>query len=199
MGFLDSVLGPLFGRTRLQQPDMDRLFKLSTVESSLDMAELAPAGRWAVCLRPVEGGEFAAVDHELRALIDLSCRSRDFNSSYTISRDNLGYTWIVFEDPKLADGVTLVHLVGSTLQEKGYGEQLLAAVFRFRQEPPESGDAAPRYLVYNYKRGRFYPFVPQPGHGRDNATEFRIGAALGSLLPMDADLTRWYPLWDCPL
>lgn len=200
MGLLDSVLGPLFGRTRLQKPDMDRLFKLSTAGPSLDAGELAPAGRAAVCLQGVEGPEYAAVDRELRELVELSCASRDFHSQLEFQRDGLGYTWVIFGDADLGNCVTLVHLVGSTLQEKGYGEQLLAAVFRFRQEPADPGsDPGPRYLLYNYKRGRFYPFVPGPNRSRDNAAEFRISSALGGLLPMEPDLARWYPLWDCPV
>ena len=193
-----DALGPLFGRTKLARPDMDRLFKLSTAAPALEAAELAPDGRWGVCLQSVEGGEFAQVEKDLKALVEVACRGQDFHSRADVQRDDLGYTWVVFTDPDLGNGVTLVHLVGSTLQEQGYGEQLLAAAFRFRQEPPEAS-AGPRYLIYNYKRGRFYPFVPRPGHERDNASEFRIGSALGRLLPVEPELTRWYPLWDPPL
>jgi hypothetical protein len=195
---LFDALGPLFGRTKLAKPDMDRIFRLSTAAPSLADAELAPDGRWGVCLQSVEGGEFARVEKDLRELVDVACRGHDFHARADVRRDDLGYTWVVFEDPDLEDGVTLVHLVGSTLQEQGYGEQLLAAAFRFRQEPPDPA-ALPRYLIYNYKRGRFYPFVPRPGHERDNPTEFRIGSALGRLLPIEPDLARWYPLWDPPL
>ncbi len=198
MGLFDSVLGPLFGRTRLKGPDMDRLFKLATAAPSLDTAELEPDGRWAVCLRPVEGAEFTAAERELTELVGLACRSKDFNSDVEVTRDDLGYTWIVFRDPDLEDGVNLVHLVGSTLQEKGYGEQLLAAVFRMRLR---DASAARCYLIYNYKRGNFYPFMPKPGggHVHDTAAEFRIGSSLQSLLPIEPDVTRWFPLWDCPV
>jgi hypothetical protein len=197
VGLLDTMLGALFGRTKLKQPDMDRLFKLATAGPGLADAELAPAGRWAVCLQPVEGAEFSAAERELRELVGLACRSRDFQSEVAVQRDDLGYAWVIFSDPELEIGVTLVHLVGSTLQEKGYGEQLLAAVFRFRL----AGDGSTCYLIYNYKRGRFYPFAPRAGggHSRDTAAEFRVCSALQPLLPMEADLERWFPLWDCPL
>jgi hypothetical protein len=195
MGFFDSVLGPLFGSTRLRRPDIDHLFTLTTAEPSLDAAELAPGGRAAVCLQPVEGAAFAAVDHELRELVALACRGNDFHGQVAVSRDDLGYVWVVFTDPDLGESVNLVHLAGSTLQEHGYGEQLLAAVFRFRQ----TGDDAPCLLIYNYKRGSFYPFVPTGGRARDNAAEFRIGSALGRILPVEKDVTRWFPLWGAPV
>lgn len=195
MGFFDSVLGPLFGSTRLKKADIDRLFTLATAGPSLEAAEIEPAGRAAVCLRPVEGAQFAAVDRELRELVALACRGRDFHGRVEVTRDDLGYVWVVFTDPDLGECVNLVHLAGSTLQEKGYGEQLLAAVFRCRQ----TGADAPCQLIYNYKRGSFYPFVPTGGRNRDNAAEFRIGSALGRLLPIEKDLSRWFPLWDAPV
>jgi hypothetical protein len=197
VGLWDTLLGALFGRTRLKQPDMDRLFKLSTAGPSLADAELEPAGRAGVCLRPVEGAEFGAVERELQELVTLACRSGDFQSEVEVRRDELGYVWILFRDPDLEDEVTLVHLVGSTLQEKAYGEQLLAAVFRFRL----TGDGQTCYLIYNYKRGRFYPFVPRAGgeKGRDTAAEFRLASVLQPLLPVEPDLERWFPLWDCPV
>lgn len=199
MGFFDA----LFGRTRLQKPDMDRLFALSTAAPDLtDRVGVAPDGAAGVCLQPVEGADFAQAYSELRDLVALACRDRDFGSAFEITRDPLGYTWVVFRDPDIADLVTLVHLVGSTLQEKGFGEQLLAAVFRLRpteSAPPTGGATGPVYLIYNYKRGRFYPFVPRTGRDRDNAVEFRLGAALGDILPVERDLSRWFALWDCPV
>jgi len=195
MAFLDAIRSTLFGTTRLKRPDMDRLFSLATAVPSLAAAELTPGSGAAVCLQPVEGAEFAAVDRELRELVELACRGQDFHGQVHVSRDDLGYGWVVFADQDLGECVTLVHLAGTTLQEKGYGEQLLAAVFRCRQ----SGADAPCYLIYNYKRGSFYPFVPLGGRQRDNAAEFRIGSALGGVLPVEKDLGRWFPLWDNPV
>lgn len=194
MGFFDSLLGPLLGNPRLKRPDMDRIFALATAGPSLDAAELQPAGRAGLCLQPVEGSEFAAVERQLRELVELACRGQDFHGTVEVSRDELGYTWIVFADPDLGEQVNLVHLAGSTLQEQGYGEQLLAAVFHCRL----AGHAT-CHLIYNYKRGCFYPFAPTGGRQRDNAAEFRVSSALARLLPMEQDVTRWFPLWDAPV
>lgn len=194
MGWLDSLLG----RTKLQKPNMDRLFALSTAGAELESeAALAPAGRAGLCLQPVEGGEFAQVEKELHDLVNVACRGRDFNGQVDVSRDSLGYTWVVFTDPQLEELVALIHLAGGELEANGFGEQLLAAVFHMRPSADASG--GPVYLIYNYKRGAFYPFAPTGERTRDNATEMRVSAALGGGVPMERDLTRWFALWDCPV
>ena len=57
----------------------------------------------------------------------------------------------------------------------------------------------PLYLVYLAKRGTFYPFAPSGDEQRDNELELRIRAVVSEDLPIEADLTRWFPLWDLPI
>jgi ABC-type transport system substrate-binding protein len=109
--------------------------------------------------------------------------------------NTLGYHWIVVHDDDVGDLVTTVHMVNASLAERGYENQLLASVFPFRA----GGDVA--YLVYLFKRGTFYPFVPAPGGGerRDNQKELQIQGALTGEVPLEADLTRWFPIWGAPV
>jgi hypothetical protein len=84
--------------------------------------------------------------------------------------------------------------VSSSLEGGGYGDRLLAAVFAFEEE------GRPVYFIYNYKRGFFYPFVPAPGdHKRNTEREFQLKAQLGTELPIEPELDRWFPLWEIPL
>ena len=96
----------------------------------------------------------------------------------------------------MSDLVTTVHMVNSMLAERGYGNQLLASVFAFRAE---GGGVS--YLVYLFKRGTFYPFVPAPGGGekRDNQRELELQGALKGEVPLEGDLTRWFPIWGAPV
>jgi len=56
------------------------------------------------------------------------------------------------------------------------------------------------YLIYNVKRGSWYPFVPAPGaRERDNERELRLKAQLGNELPFEPELERWLPLWGTPV
>ncbi|MDQ6730709.1 MAG: hypothetical protein M3022_10495, partial [Actinomycetota bacterium] len=79
----------------------------------------------------------------------------------------------------------------------GYGDRVLCAVFALQDD-----HSRPLYLIYNYKRGSFYPFVPA-GVGaagqRDNERELVLKAQLGSELPIEPELSRWFPLWGIPI
>ena len=96
-------------------------------------------------------------------------------------------------DPDFEDLVTTSHLVSSELQERGFGEQLLAALFRF------DGENRPVYLIYGYKRAAFWPFVPTgKDQERDNAEELRLKSELEKELPIEQDISRWFALFDAP-
>jgi hypothetical protein len=58
----------------------------------------------------------------------------------------------------------------------------------------------PLYWIYNYKRGAFYPFVPAAGdQQRDTERELVLKAQVGKELPVEQELTRWFPLWGIPI
>ena len=98
--------------------------------------------------------------------------------------------------------VTRVHLVNSTLQDHGYGPQLLCSVFGFapaKAAAPVAGGLSQLFLVYLYKRGSFYPFVPLAGEKRDNEAELRLKTELAQDLSIEKDLDRWFPLWNLPV
>lgn len=67
---------------------------------------------------------------------------------------------------------------------------------------PAADDTNPRSLalVYLYKRGTFYPFAPLPGvsEKRDNALELQVRGLLTDDLPVEDDLSRWFPVWGAP-
>jgi hypothetical protein len=55
------------------------------------------------------------------------------------------------------------------------------------------------YVVYLFKRGTFYPFVPD-GHEHHNIEqELKLKSLLADDLTIEPDLDRWFPLWDLPV
>ena len=93
-------------------------------------------------------------------------------------------------DGDFEDLVTTVHLVASELQSRGFGPQLLAAVFPFERKGFDGGRV---YWIYGFKRGAFWPFVPKgDGKERDNAEELELKAKLEQELPIEQDLSRWF-------
>jgi hypothetical protein len=184
----------LFGRKQLKDAAGERLFALSTAAVTLD-AELGlkPAGAAGICFKPMSSGDFARAESDVQQLLDAV--AADCGSTISRREDEYGYAWIVVRDPELEDLVGGVHTVSSELEAKGFGPQLLAAVFRF-----EGRDAAPVYFIYGYKRGAFWPFVPKgEGQDRDNARELELKAKLEGELPIEQDLSRWFATYGAPV
>ena len=190
MKFLDALLG----RSRPKQPKLDALFGVTGAAVTLEAsAGMKPTGQAAVCFKPASGQGFAAASEELRGLLDLAVK--EAGSTLRLEDDPYGYRWVVVGDPDLEDLVTAVHLVNATLEQYGFGPQLLCSVFGFA----EQGGQRRCHLVYLYKRGTFYPFAPQEGERRDNELELQVRAALGTDLPIEPELGRWFALWGIPL
>lgn len=189
MGLLDTILG----RTKAKPPDLDQLFALPAAAVTLEAATgLRAAGAAAVALKPASSRSFVGASAEVDDLVALA--AKEASSEVRRVEDSYGYRWIVVRDPDLDDLVTTVHLVNATLVDRGFGPQLLASVFAFAGEAGETV-----HLVYLYKRGSFYPFAPTGRERRDNAAELRIRDALAGELPVEDDLSRWFPIWGVPL
>jgi hypothetical protein len=188
--FFDALLG----RTKPAQPKLDALFGVTGAAITLEAAAgMKPTGQAAVCFKPASGQGFAAAAEELQGLLELAVK--EAGSTLEVTDDRFGYRWVVLADPEMEDLVTSVHLVNSTLEQHGFGPQLLCSVFAFT-----AGSGGQRFhLVYLYKRGTFYPFAPLDGERRDNELELQVKAALGGDLPIEPELARWFALWGLPL
>lgn len=191
MTFWDVV----FGRDTPKKWQPDALFALPSAAVSL---ETGPgwrfAGRGGVCLKRVDGPDFRDALTELDGVIDLA--AKEFGGQVERLDDDYGFRWYVLSDPDISDLVNGLHAVATVAGEHGFDGQLLAAVVRFDDGVAGSG---PAYLIYNYKRGSFYAFVPTKAKDRDTASELRVQATLLGEIPWEKDLTRWYPLWDSPV
>jgi hypothetical protein len=189
--FIDVLLG----RTQPVKSQVEKLFAMSTAQLTLETAhQLRPAGRAGICFRPVTSSDFTQMESELRDLLKLS--GRESGSTVETTTDPYGFQWVVIAGKDFDDLVATIHLVSLTLHDGGFGEQLLAAVFRF------DGPKGPVFWIYNYKRGTFYPFIPQQGgaaRARENATELRLANVMGRELPVEQDFERWYALWGIPV
>ena len=189
MGLLDVLLG----RKKLKEAKGERLFALSTARVTLEVElGLKPGEAAAVCFKPLSAGEFVRAENELQELLDVV--ARDSGSRVERKTDTYGFEWLVLRDADFEELVATVHLASSELQARGFGPQLLAAVFRFE------GGEHPVYWIYGYKRGTFWPFIPTgKDQDRDNANELELKAKLEKELPIEEDLSRWFGLFDAPL
>ncbi len=183
----------LFGRRGLKKAKREALFALPAAAVTMEVdVGLTPAGVAAVIFKPLSAGEFVRAENELQELLDVA--ARESSSKLERTSDSYGYEWLIVRDQDFEDLVTTVHLIGSELAARGFGEQLLAAAFRFE------GGKLPVLWIYGYKRGAFWPFVPTgEGQERDNAEELELKAKLERELPIEQDLSRWFGLFGAPL
>jgi hypothetical protein len=183
----------LFGRKKLRGPNLDKLFALTTAQLTLETElNLKPAGVAAVVFKPLSAGEFTRAEQEIDELLSVTAQSS--GSQVRRRSDTYGFQWLVVRDPDFEDLVTSVHLVSSELDARGFGGQLLAALFAFE------GNGKPVNLIYGYKRGTFWPFIPtDKDQERDNAEEIRLKNELEGELPIEPDLTRWLGLFGAPI
>ena len=120
----------LFGRKKLKDAAKERLFALATARVTLETElGLRPAGGAAVCFKPLSAEEFVRAENELQELLEAV--ARDSGSRIERTSDTYGFEWLVVRDSEFEDLVTTVHLISSELQARGFGPQLLAAVFKF--------------------------------------------------------------------
>ncbi|MFF8191065.1 hypothetical protein ACF05L_09340 [Streptomyces bobili] len=190
MGFLDV----LFGRSKPVKPDLDQLFGLPSAAITLQAAlGFTPTGAGSVCFAAIEGGAFAQVQQDVRALLEAD--SERAGVPVEFSRDSYGYSWLLSRrDPgDLPALVSDLHAVNAALQDSGFGPQLLCSLVTFHDS-----ELRPLALVYLYKRGTFFPFAPLPGQKRDNPLELQVKATIKDDLRIEEDLTRWFPLWGAP-
>lgn len=192
------ILDTLLGKTKPVEANLDSLFSLPSAAVTLEAeAGLVLSGSAGVCFKPPSGQPFEETQQEIRELLTSQPAGQVPEAPLPSVRqqsDSFGYRWLLLEDPTTEGLVTAVHMVNSTLQDHGYGPQLLCSVFSLK-----GGEPGRAYLVYLYKRGTFYPFVPTGKETRDNEAELRLRAVVEGDLKVEDDLTRWFPLWDIPV
>jgi hypothetical protein len=221
VGLFDTLLG----RTKPVRANLDALFALPSAAVTLQVtAGLVPTGRAGVCFKPPSGQPFAEMQAELEQLLttpdDAGTGAPSPGAVPTVRHvgDKFGYRWIIVEASTVDDLVTRVHMVHSSLQDAGWSTQLLCSVFGFAPGPAQGSDPSspetgaptasgssaesitrPLYLVYLAKQGTFYPFAPTGPEQRDNELELRLKSMLADDLPIEPDLSRWFPMWDLPI
>ena len=188
MGFFDF----LGGTRKLKGPAPDKLFAITDaqvdLEASLDIKHRGVAG---IVFQPIASGDFENVLKEAEELV--KALGEDSATKVESADDQFQYRWVILRDTEFEDLVVALNAVSSELQGGGYGDRLLACVFSFEEK------GRPIYLIYNFKRGSFYPFVPSGEKSRDSERELRLRAQIADDLPFEEDVARWFPLWEIPL
>jgi hypothetical protein len=189
MSFLDRLLGtqkPVASKT-------EGLFAMTTAVITLQASlNLVPSDQAAFSFSAIQAADFEALERDIADLLQIRARDTGTQSRMRTLNDDLGYQWAILQTEQFEDLVTTIHVVSEELRSRGYSDRLSFAVFKF------TGDNRTVYWIYNYKRGKFYPFVPRGNQQRDNAYELRLATAMERELPVEKELERWYAVWGMP-
>jgi hypothetical protein len=187
------------GRHTLAGPAPDRLFAITTAYIALQSEHsIEPAGVAAIVFQALATSEFEATLRDMEDVVRAT--GADSATQVSTQDDSYGYRWMVLRNPEgqpsVEDLAVGINAVSGSIETAGHGERLLCAVFAFT-------DAQKRavYFIYNYKRGFWYPFVPEPGGSGERSTEreLQLKAQMAGELPIEPELERWFPLWGIPI
>jgi len=189
----------LTGRHEVRSPAPDHLFAISTAYITLQTEhQIDPTGTAAIVFQALQTSEFEATIKEMEEVVVAT--GGENGTKVTTQDDSFGYRWMVLRNPtgqpSVEDLAVGINAVSSSIETAGHGERLLCAVFAFHDAQKHRV-----YFIYNYKRGSWYPFVPDPGKQQQRSTEreLQIKAQMGSELPIEPELERWFPLWGIPI
>jgi hypothetical protein len=199
----------LTGRHQVKGPAPDRLFAITTAYVTLQAEhQIDPVGTAAIVFQALATSEFETTLREMEDVV----RATGGESATSVSTedDSYGYRWMILRSPEGAPSVedlaVGINAVSGSIETAGHGERLLCAVFAF-----VDANNKRIYFIYNYKRGFWYPFVPEsvPAHAgpgdeaaaeqRSTERELQIKAQMSSELPIEPELERWFPLWGIPI
>ena len=183
----------LTGRSSVKQPaSRERLFALSTAYVTLETSyQITTAGVAGIVVQSLATSDFQAIMKDTEEVV--TATAGDVDAKVEARDDEFGFRWVIVRDPDVEDLVATINGVATSMVDGGYGERLLCAVFAFK----DSGGAAIN-LIYNFKRGSWYPFVPAGDKARNTERELQLKAQIGGELPIEPELERWFPLWGVP-
>ena len=101
----------------------------------------------------------------------------------------------MLRDPDHEDLVVGVNAVSSALTAGGYGDRLLCAVFAFRD-----GGTGPSTSSTTSSAARSTRSCrPAASSSATPRASCDCKAQVGAELPIEEDLSRWFPLWGIPI
>lgn len=179
----------LFGEGGAVPSDPDDIFAVTTAYTTMGVEGYESLDRAGLCFSHVDSLAFERVVDDVDELLRLSTETSD--ADYDVVEDNYGYWWVLLEDRVFDDLVSTIYVASDALIDAGYTDHLLCAGFSFERD-------AEAYWIYNFKRGSWYPFVPDGDGERNRDVERHLEGIGARALELERDPSRRYPLWGIP-
>ncbi len=196
--------------------DSDAIFSLTSasllIEEKLGLKFSRTA---ALCIKIINGRLFKNTINDCTTFLDVS--KEEFKFDYKIFADYYDYLWIIVNGndlPQDSDIITNVAAAlsstGDIIEEQGFSGQILSAVFQFKfldngdnvnthyKNNLKHNSKKNLYLIYNYKTNNFYPYIPIGNSGRDTSKELQAISILKSVISVEDDYSKWFPIKDMP-
>jgi hypothetical protein len=222
-----GLFNTLLGRTKPVQSNLDALFAIPSASLTLQSAAgMTCSGHAGVCFKPPTGQGFEEMQAEVVKLLSMDGASgfRKAEDSYgyhwlVVDDADIGelVTRIHMVNSSLSDSgwgpqllcsvFGLASLPGSDSASDPASDTSVGALPSdpasdpMPEPTPGPGHPIPStsYLVYLFKRGTFYPFVPEGHEKRNIEQELKLKSLVADDLIVESDLDRWFPLWDLPV
>jgi PspAB-like protein len=219
--------------------DSDAIFSLTSASISIEeKLGLQFSGIAALCVKIIDGIVFKNTIKDCTDLLDVS--KDEFKFEYKTFNDSYNYLWMIIAGKDMtaihSDVITNVAAglssTGDIIEENGFADQILSAVFKFKFSDTFSADYDENkklesiiengqndnnisnsmnnnnrninnnkknlYLIYNYKTNNFYPYIPLDNQKRDTTIELQVLSILKSLISVESDFSKWFPIKDIP-
>lgn len=203
---IDSLLRKLRKGSLDRKSSNDReegIFSLASAYITLETKlGLTSTNRCGICIKNVNGTYFSDTVSEVQEFLKIS--SNEFQTEYVVVNDKYGYLWIMLKGMSVEDILVASNGIAAVIIDRGFKDQMLAAAFEFRKvvTPNSNLDRTqlePQFLIFNYKRGKFYPFVPLGAQEkRRNDYELTLMSIISKEVPWEAEMNVWYPMWEMP-
>lgn len=173
--------------------NLDHMDSLALAASMLEIAPgLVSSGIGSICYLGSNDRAFRAVEKNARDRLTYYGASPKVAE---IRSDDHGFKWLIARraqalHPSLA---TDLRAASEIFVDNNFGAQMLCAMTVF-----EGLGKTQAALVYLYKRGTVYPFAPRAEETRDSRLELAIKDSIEGHVPVESDLTRWFPVWNAP-
>lgn len=191
------------GSYRKNKDDREGIFSLTSAYITLETKlGLISTNRCGICIKNVNGSFFSDAIKEVREFLRIS--SSEFRTEHNLINDKYGYLWFMIRGMSIEDILVASNGIADVITERGFRDQMLAAAFEFSKTVSPTSNLVkpqpePQFLIFNYKREKFYPFVPLGAkEERSSDLELTLMSIISKEIPWEADMTVWYPMWDMP-
>ena len=152
--------------------------------------DISPSDTAAILISPNDDVFFSEFSRSTKDLLKNS--SLYSNIKHRTHTDHHGTIWIIFTCKQFEDLVSAVDYVSSAISDKGFGERMIAAIFKGSFENHNS------YWICNYRTSAFYPFIPQGKQSRLNETEIKLGDIFKKHGLKVEPQEKWFAIWEAP-